>query len=148
MKSHIESCIINCDVKEVFDVVADIESYPEFLPWCIGAKITDTVSVENGLKSKADLTIAFGRFKEIFSSDIVLNQEELLIEIYSLKKPFKTLDGRWTFLKIEDGCRVNFEIKFEFKSLILDKLIGLVFYQAIRKVVSSFQKRISEKRLS
>ncbi|MFL2790976.1 MAG: type II toxin-antitoxin system RatA family toxin [Paracoccaceae bacterium] len=148
MKSHIESCIINCDVKEVFDVVADIESYPEFLPWCIGAKITDTISVENGIKSKADLTIAFGRFREIFSSNIVLNQEELLIEIYSLEKPFKILDGRWTFLKIEDGCRVNFEIKFEFKSLILDKLIGLVFYQAIRKVVSSFQKRISEKRLS
>mgnify|MGYP001337552358 FL=1 len=142
MKSHVENCVVNSNVKDVFEIVADIESYPDFLPWCIDAKITDTISFEHGGKSKADLTIAFGRFTESFSSDIVFNKDNLTIEICSLENPFKILNGKWTFRKIAEGCKVNFEITFEFKSVILDKLIGLVFYQAIKKVVRSFQKRI------
>ena len=142
MKRHVENCVINSNVKDVYEIVADIESYPDFLPWCIGAKITDTISFEHGEKSKADLTIAFGRFTESFSSDVVFNKDNLTIEICSLENPFKILNGKWTFRKIAEGCKVNFEITFEFKSVILDKLIGLVFYQAIKKVVRSFQKRI------
>ena len=146
MKSHVENCVINSDVQDVFEVVADIESYPDFLPWCVGAKITDTISFEHGEKSKADLTIAFGSFTERFSSDVVLNKDKLTIEICSREKPFKTLNGKWTFKKNTQGCKVNFEITFEFKSVILDKLIGLVFYQAIKKVVRSFQKRIIDEK--
>ena len=142
MKRHVENCVINSNVKYVYEIVADIESYPDFLPWCIEAKITDTISLEHGGKSKADLTIAFGRFKEKFSSDIIFNKDKFTIEICSLEKPFKILNGKWTFQKIPEGCKVNFEITFEFKSVILDNLIGLVFYQAIKKIVRSFQKRI------
>ena len=93
MKSHVENCVINSDVQDVFEIVADIESYPDFLPWCVGAKITDTISFEHGEKSKADLTIAFGSFRERFSSDVVLNKDKLTIEICSIEKPFKTLNG-------------------------------------------------------
>jgi len=146
MKSHVENCVVNSNVKDVFEIVSDIESYPDFLPWCIGARLTDTISFEQGEKSKADLTIAFGRFTERFSSDVTFNKDKLTIDICSIEKPFKILNGKWTFQKIAEGCKVNFEITFEFKSVILDKLIGLVFYQAIKKVVRSFQKRIIDLR--
>ncbi len=142
MKRHVESCIIHSEIKEVFDLVADIESYPRFLPWCAGATITDTICVQEGKRLKADLTIAFGTFREKFPSNIMIDERNFTIEIFSSDRPFKILHGNWNFLQIDEGCRVSFEIRFEFRSIILDKLIGLVFYQAIKKVVTAFKKRM------
>ena len=142
MKRHVESCIIHSEIKEVFDLVADIESYPKFLPWCVGATITDKICIQGDIRLKADLTIAFGTFREKFPSNIVLDERNLRIEIFSSDRPFKILHGKWNFLQMDDGCQVSFEIEFEFRSIILDKLIGLIFYQAIKKVVTSFKKRM------
>ena len=146
MKRHIESCIISSEIKEAFDLVADIEAYPEFLPWCVGATITETDFIENGKQIKADLTIAFGAFREKFPSQIVLDKKNLVIEIRSSDKPFKMLHGKWNFFQIDEGCLVNFEVIFEFRSVILDKLIGLFFYQAIKKVVTAFKNRMMNKK--
>ena len=142
MKRHVESCIIYSEIKEVFDLVADIESYPKFLPWCVAATITDKICGKEDTLLKADLTIAFGTFREKFSSNIVLNERNFTIEIFSSDRPFKILHGKWNFLQMDEGCQVSFEIEFEFRSIILDKLIGIVFYQAIKKVVTAFEKRI------
>lgn len=144
MQNHTEICIITSEVREVFDLVADIESYPEFLPWCVGARITEINSEIDAKKLKADLTIAFGSFKEKVSSDIVLNKKGCNIEIFSSDKPFKILHGKWDFKEVNEGCEVSFKIKFEFRSRILGKLIELVFYQAIKRIVKAFQKRIAD----
>ncbi|MDG2355113.1 MAG: type II toxin-antitoxin system RatA family toxin [Paracoccaceae bacterium] len=142
MKRHVESCIIHSEIKEVFDLVADIESYPKFLPWCVGATITEKICIQGDIRLKADVTIAFGTFREKFHCNIVLDERNLRIEIFSSDRPFKILHGKWNFLQMDEGCQVSFEIEFEFRSIILDKLIGLVFYQAIKKVVTAFKKRM------
>ena len=141
MKKHIETCIIAAEVQDVFNLVADIESYPEFLPWCEGARITETIPGSRKDYLIADLVVAFGSFREIFPSEIVVDKIDFNIEIFSSENPFKVLHGKWDFKKINDGCQVDFEIKFEFKSKILDKLIGLVFYQSMKKIVKAFQRR-------
>jgi len=144
MKSHIETCIITSEVPEVFNLVADIESYPEFLPWCAGARITKTISERDKKRLMADLIIAFGSFREKFPSKIVLNEKESTIEIFSSDKPFKVLHGKWCFQKVNSDCHVSFEIKFEFKSKILDKLMGVFFYKAVKQIVKAFQKRVMD----
>ena len=142
MKKHIETCIIAAEVQHVFNLVADIEAYPEFLPWCEGARITETMTGGSGKDYLiADLVVAFGSFREIFPSKIVVNKKDFNIEIFSSENPFKVLHGKWDFQKVNDGCQVGFEIKFEFKSKILDNLIGLVFYQSMKKIVKAFQRR-------
>ena len=142
MKTHTEICIIDSEINEVFNIVADIESYPEFLPWCVGARITETNMQNDFKKLKADLIIAFGSLREKISSDILINEKDYNIEIFSSDKPFKILQGKWNFLQVEKGCKVSFNIKFEFRSKIIDKLIGLVFFKAIKKIVKAFQQRL------
>ena len=113
MKTHTEICIIDSEVNEVFNIVADIESYPEFLPWCVGARVTET-NIQNDFKRlKADLIIAFGSLREKISSDILINEKDYNIEIFSSDKPFKILQGKWNFLKVDRGCKVSFNIKFD-----------------------------------
>ena len=141
MKKHIETCIIGAEVQDVFNLVADIESYPEFLPWCEGARITETIPGSGKDYLTADLVVAFGSFREIFPSKIVVNKKDFNIEIFSSENPFKVLHGKWDFQKVKDGCQVGFEIKFEFKSIILEKLIGLFFFNAVKSIVKAFEEQ-------
>ena len=141
MRTHKETYNINANKETIFNVIANIESYPTFLPWCIGARITETNQLSDILIQRAELVIAFKSFRESFFSDIQLNKKIWTINIQSNKKPFKSLKGQWIIQEKDNHCEVSFEIKFEFKSIILEKIIGVVFFNAVKSIVKAFEEQ-------
>ena len=141
MRTHKETYNINANKETIFNVIANIENYPTFLPWCIGARITDTNQLSDILIQRAELVIAFKSFRESFFSDIQLNKKIWTINIQSNKKPFKSLKGQWIIQEKDNHCEVSFEIKFEFKSIILEKIIGVVFFNAVKSIVKAFEEQ-------
>ena len=145
MRTHKETYNINANKETIFNVIANIEKYPTFLPWCIGARITDTNQLPDILIQRAELVIAFKSFRESFFSDIQLNRKIWTINIQSNKKPFKSLIGQWIIREKDNHCEVSFEIKFEFKSIILEKIIGVVFFNAVKSIVKAFEEQCLKK---
>ena len=141
MRTHKETYNINANKETIFNVIANIENYPVFLPWCIGAKITDTSQLSDIIIQRAELVIAFKLFRESFFSDILLNRKNWTINIQSNKKPFKLLNGQWIIQERDNHCEVSFEIKFEFNSVILEKIIGAVFFKAVKSIVKAFEQQ-------
>ena len=141
MRTHKETYNINANKETIFNVIANIENYPTFLPWCIGARITDENQLSGVLIQRAELVIAFKSFRESFFSDIQLNRKIWTIYIQSNKKPFKSLNGQWIIQEKDNHCEVSFEIKFEFKSIILEKIIGVVFFNAVKSIVKAFEEQ-------
>ena len=141
MRTHKETYNINANKETIFNVIANIENYPTFLPWCIGARITDKKHLSDIVIQRAELVIAFKSFRESFFSDIQLNRKNWTINIQSNKKPFKSLKGQWIIQEKDNHCEVSFEIKFEFKSIILEKIIGVVFFNAVKSIVKAFEEQ-------
>lgn len=120
----------------MFALVADVAKYPQFLPWCIGARIRS--QKENNLV--ADLTIGFGPFRESFTSRVTLDAPERILVHYE-NGPFKYLRNEWRFIPDEGGTVIDFYVDFEFSSFILQKAIGVVFTEAVHRMVNAFLKR-------
>ena len=141
MPAHKETKILPYSAKQMFNLVMDIEKYPEFLPWCSFAKVTKIID-ENNLN--ADLIIDFKGFSQKYSSDVrstKIGDNELEINVAAIDGPFKNLINNWRFKNIIDGCQVEFFIDFEFKSIILEKMIGLIFARATDKMIEAFEQR-------
>lgn len=140
MTRHSEQRLLPYSAAEMYDLVADVARYPEFLPWTAAARITSRQVIEGGEVIEADLVISFKLFREKFSSRVAL-LPKLRIETDYLDGPFKHLKSHWTFAEIPGGCRVGFEVDFEFKSRILQGIIGVVFNEAMQRVVRAFERR-------
>ena len=125
--------------EQLFDLVADVGKYPEFLPWCIGATVRSRTEDEE----VADLTIGFGPFHEAFTSRVSLHRPGLIRVRYE-NGPFRYLTNQWKFVPDTRGCRVDFFVDFEFRSRILQAAIGVVFSEAVRRMVNAFHKRARE----
>jgi len=132
----------------MFDLVMDVEKYPQFLPWCLAAKITKRFNVkEFNQHLEADLAISFKGFTQKYSSDIRASKtidDEFLISVAAIDGPFKNLVNSWQFRDISGGCEVEFFIDFEFKSMILGKMIGMIFEKATNKMIDAFEKRAEQ----
>src|SRR6266446_8869643 len=136
MPTHAEKRVLPYTAEQLFDLVADVERYPEFLPWCVGARIRerrDDLVV-------ADLLIGFRMFRERFTSRVTLDRPRRVDVAYS-DGPFRYLANHWIFEPVEGGCRIDFFVDFEFRSAILQKLIGVLFNEAVRRMVAAFEAR-------
>ncbi len=129
--------------KLLHDLVMDIEQYPQFLPWCKQAKITKIISDEN---LEADLLINFKSFFEKYTSNVThgKNNDEYFIDVVAIKGPFKKLVNQWRIKDLQNGCEVSFFIDFEFNSILLTKLIGVIFEKATEKMMDAFEARAKE----
>ncbi|HUZ64505.1 MAG TPA: type II toxin-antitoxin system RatA family toxin [Acetobacteraceae bacterium] len=136
MPTHAERKCVGYRPDQMFDLVADVAKYPQFLPWCVGARIRSRTEME----LVADLTIGFGPFRESFTSRVSLDRPERIAVSYE-NGPFRYLHNRWHFAPEPEGCLVDFFVDFEFRSRILQKAIGLVFTEAVRRMVNAFLKR-------
>lgn len=140
MPTHAERRFLPYTPQQLFDLVEDIEKYPEFLPWCIGARIRR----RQGNEILADLVIGFKMFRERFTSRVVLSPVERIDVSYS-EGPFKYLTNHWLFeAQPNGGCIIDFYVDFEFRSRLLQAMIGIVFNEAVRLMVSAFEKRANE----
>jgi len=136
MPTHAERKTLPYSPEQMFDLVADVGRYPEFLPWCAGAKVRSRT--ETNLV--ADLTIGFGPFRETFTSNVVLDRPHT-VQVKYENGPFRYLNNNWTFEPDTKGCIVKFYVDFEFRSRLLQAAIGVVFNEAVRLMVNAFLKR-------
>ena len=135
MTSHAEIKYLPYTAREMFDLVADISSYPEFLPWCSALRIRKReVKIIN-----ADMIIGFRVFREKFTTRVTLDPP-YRIDVEYLDGPFKYLNNYWIFnLKEKERCEIDFYVDFEFKSILLQKAIGAVFKEAVQKMINAFE---------
>jgi coenzyme Q-binding protein COQ10 len=127
----------------MFDLVADVERYPEFVPLCRALKVRERTSNPDGTEIViADMTVAFNLIRESFTSQVTLDRPNLKITVRYLKGPFSNLENRWTFEpKSETECEVGFYIVYEFKSRMLAALMGAMFDAAFQRFAAAFEKR-------
>jgi len=137
MHSIERSVLVPFSDKQMFDLVAGVDKYPEFMPWCGGSQIHS--QDESGMR--ASITIALGGLRQTFTTE---NQHEYprLIELNLVDGPFSMLQGRWEFLPLaEDACKVKFSLKYEFSSKTLEKLVGPIFNRIATSFIDSFTSR-------
>ena len=144
MPTHSETRRLPYTARQMYDLVADVASYPEFLPWCAAARIRRTTPQGDHVLMEADLVISFKVFRERFGSRVILWPSETRIETDYLDGPFKYLHSHWAFEDCEGGCHVDFAVDFEFKNVILQKVIGAVFNEAMNRIVRAFEKRAED----
>jgi coenzyme Q-binding protein COQ10 len=137
MPSHSETRLLPYTPAELFDLVAAVEDYPKFLPWCLEAEVRD----RKDEAMVADLVIGFRMFRERFTSDVSLHRPER-IDVRYRKGPLRHLNNRWVFEPHGEGqCMIDFHVDFEFRSRVLQKLIGVLFHEAFRRMVGAFEAR-------
>ncbi|SDE64985.1 coenzyme Q-binding protein COQ10 [Paracoccus isoporae] len=129
--------------RQIYDLVADVERYPEFLPWNSAARIRSRAPGPDGSEViEADLVISFKVFRERFGSRVTLWPDDLKIDTEYLDGPFRYLRSGWSFRDLEaGGCEVDFFVDFEFRNAILARLIGVVFDEAMSRIVRGFEDR-------
>src|SRR5260370_9439958 len=128
---------------EMFDLVADVERYPEFVPLCRSLKVRQRTSEPDGIEVVvADMRVAYKLISETFTSRIPLDRSKLQISVEYLNGPFSRMENRWTFRPAgEASCDVEFFISYEFKSRMLALLMGSMFDLAFRRFAAAFEQR-------
>lgn len=140
MPTHAEKRKLPYTPDQLFGLVADVEKYPRFLPWCLSCKITR----RDGDVFYADLVIGYGMVRECFTSKVTaLRPDHIHVEY--LSGPMKHLSNHWRFLPQTDGgCLIDFYVDFEFKNLFFQRLMGVFFDKIVRKMVQAFEGRARE----
>jgi coenzyme Q-binding protein COQ10 len=131
---------------EMFDLVADVEQYPQFVPLCSGLKVRQRTPGGEGVETiVADMTVSFKLVRETFRSRVTLERPKLQILVEYLQGPFSRMQNRWTFRpRGEESCDVEFFIEYEFKSRMLGVLMGSMFDVAFRRFASAFEQRADQ----
>ncbi len=143
MPTHSELRVLPYPARAIYDLVADVARYPEFLPWTAAARVRSRTPRDDGSEVlEADLVISFKVFRERFGSRVTLWPETMRIDTEYLDGPFRHMRSDWSIRDLPGGgCEVRFFVDFEFRNLILQKLIGVVFDEAMRRVVRAFEAR-------
>ncbi|MBR0871321.1 type II toxin-antitoxin system RatA family toxin [Bradyrhizobium tropiciagri] len=131
---------------QMFDLVADVERYPEFVPLCQSLKIRQRTPKDDGTEIVvADMTVSFKLVRETFTSKVTLDRPNLKILVEYLRGPFSNLENRWSFEpKSETECDVGFFLNYEFKSRMLAMLMGSMFDAAFSRFAAAFEKRADQ----
>lgn len=141
MPAHSETRALPYTAQQMYDLVADVGQYPAFLPWCSAARVRSVKDVGASQVMEADLVISFKVFREKFASKVVLWPNDLKVDTEYLDGPFKYMHSTWEFTPNETGCDVHFFVDFEFRNAILQGIIGLVFNEAMQRIVKAFEQR-------
>ena len=130
----------------MFDLVADVEKYPRFLPLCEELRVRRRTNAgDNGVETLvADMTVGYKAIRETFTSRVTLDRPPLRINVEYVDGPFQYLENRWTFHEAPTGCEVEFFITYEFRSFALGVLMGAMFDRAFRKFSEAFERRADE----
>jgi coenzyme Q-binding protein COQ10 len=131
---------------DMFDLVADVERYPEFVPLCHSLKVRKRSAEDGGREIVvADMTIAYKLIRETFTSRVTLDRKALSILVEYLEGPFRRMNNRWTFHPTgDDSCEVEFFLAYEFRSRALGLLMGSVFDAAFRRFAVAFERRADQ----
>lgn len=141
MPRHAETKMLPYTVDQMYALVADVPSYPEFLPWTAAARIRSVTDAGDHSVMLAELVVSFKVFRESFGSRVTLWPGKRRIDTEYIDGPFKYLNSTWTFAESEPGCEVSFSVDFEFRNRLLQGAAGLFFNEAMSRVVRAFEAR-------
>ena len=136
--------LIECKKNQLIDLVLDIEKYPTFVPYCIGAKVYEKNDTGNFINIIADLTIGKAPFKDTYKSDVKFDKKNNSIYVTNINGPLKHLDNKWTFNDYKEGTEINFDVDFEIKNKFLNILMTTSFQYGLDKIADAFQKRANQ----
>ncbi len=122
--------------EQMFDLVADVDRYPEFLPWVLATRVRSDSETE----MVADMLVGFKALKEKFTSRVEKHRADL-IRVNYVDGPLRDLDNTWTFRNVDGGCEIDFCVDFAFRNPLFEKIAGQYFDRAFRKMVSAFEER-------
>lgn len=140
MPTHAERRILPHTPEQLYALVADVERYPEFLPWAVACRIRK----RQDAVVWADLVIGFKMIRERFTSKVTLNPDARRIDVEYVDGPFHYLNNHWQFEPHPDGCAVDFFVDFEFKNKVLQTIIGALFNEAVKRMVAAFEGRAKQ----
>ncbi|MBP1804322.1 type II toxin-antitoxin system RatA family toxin [Rubellimicrobium aerolatum] len=144
MTRHSETRVLPYTAQQMYDLVADVARYPEFLPWTAGARIRSVEDRGDHQEMLADLVVSFKLFRESFGSRVRLFPEPKRIETEYIEGPFKRMESVWGFRDVPGGVEVSFATDFEFRNRLLQHAAGVFFHQAMQQVVRAFEKRAQQ----
>ena len=146
MPTHHETKVVPYSADQMYALVADVGAYPKFLPWNAAARIRTRAPGANGSEvMEADLVISFKVFRERFGSRVTLHPAQMRIETEYLDGPFRKMVSTWAFRdRAEGGSEIEFFVDFEFRNALLQGIIGVVFNDAMQRVVRAFERRAAE----
>lgn len=136
MTQHAEKKWMPYTAEQLFTMVANVEEYPDFLPWCTGVYVRER-SQQSIL---ADMSIGYHMFRESFTSHVRLDPYEK-IEVAFREGPFRYLNNFWSFENNDQGCTVDFFIDFELKAFALQAMMSVIFEKAAQRMLHAFEKR-------
>ena len=136
--------IINCNKKDLIELVLDIEKYPDFIPYCLSSKVYSRENKSNEILIVADLTIGKGPFKDTYKSDVKFNKKDDSIYVTNLDGPLKHLENKWKFIEYNNVTEVSFDVDFELKNDFLNIVMTKSFQFGLNKIADAFQKRAEE----
>lgn len=136
MPSHRESRRLAYTPEQLFELVADVQSYPQFLPWVAATRIRE----RSPTHLVADMSVGFSVFRESFRSKVTLERPDR-IHVDYLSGPMKYLRNEWRFRAADGGTIIDFDVEFEFKTKLFERAAGAVFNEAFRRMVAAFERR-------
>lgn len=147
MPRHVERRVLQQTPEQLFTLVGDVERYPEFLPWCRAARIMK----RSGNVIHADLVVGSGPFRETFTSCVTLDEGEAgnperppRIDVEYVEGPMHHMENHWIFRAVPQGTEIDFMVEFEFRSSLLESMMGSFFSEAVNRMVGAFETRANE----
>lgn len=130
---------------QMFDLVADVERYPEFVPLCESLRVRRRSQSGEGIEMLvADMSVGYKAIRESFTSRVTLDRARLRIDVEYVDGPFRYLENRWVFRSTSSGSEIDFHINYEFRNFALGLLMGAMFDRAFRKFTTAFEERARE----
>ncbi|MBC6407581.1 MAG: type II toxin-antitoxin system RatA family toxin [Rhodobacteraceae bacterium] len=144
MPTHSETRTLPYSAQQMYDLVADVGNYPKFLPWCAASRIRRRFAAGAAEAMEADLVISFKVFRERFGSRVTLYPKDMKIDTEYLDGPFRYMKSNWSFEDVDGGCNVSFFVDFEFRNAVLQGIVGVVFNEAMQRIVRAFERRAAD----
>lgn len=144
MPTHSETRTLPYTALQMYELVADVASYPDFLPWVAAARIRSVTPMGDKEVMEADLVVSFKVFREKFGSEVTMWPDASRIETRYIEGPFRHMISDWTFTDTEGGCEVSFFVDFEFRNRLLQGAAGMFFHEAMQRIVRAFEARAAK----
>jgi coenzyme Q-binding protein COQ10 len=142
MPSFRTTLLVGHSPAQMFDLVADVERYPEFLPFCESLVVRRRTTSGEGVETiHADMAVGYKAIREKFTSKVALNRPALKVLVEYIDGPFSFLENRWAFIDEAGGCRIEFYINYEFRNRLLAMLAGVMFDRIFRSFTQAFKAR-------
>jgi len=141
MPQHSESRFVPYDADRMFAIVADVERYPEFLPWVVALRVLSRAKEEGKDVLIAEMQVGFHYLRERYTSRIVLDPAARKIEVRQVQGVFRELENVWRFAPDGAGCRIDFFVRFEFRSRLLSAIAGSAMSLAVSTMTHAFEER-------